>query len=344
VGAPDILTFALSVGALAPVAGLIGKATDELAQRVGPRLGGLLNATFGNAAELIITLFAVQSGLLTLVKASITGSIIGNTLFVLGFALLLGGLRHRPLLFDSRHAGVSAALMILAIAGLYLPAVFGASVPDHVAVERLSEFVAGVLLLIYGAYLVHTVLEDTRLGPAEQPTTGPAHEADAVDDTVSETPWSMRRSILVLAGATVGAAVCSEIMVSTVESVTQQLGWSEFFVGVVIVAVIGNAAEHFAAVQMAWKNRLDVSLSITAGSSTQIALFVAPVLVFASLVLGHPMDLVFTPLELAILGITTAIFAYISIDGESSWLEGVQLLGIYTIAAIAFFLIPVPPE
>lgn len=328
---PDVLVFALAAASLIPLAGLIGKATEELAHHLGPRAGGLLNATFGNAAELIITAFAIHRGLLALAKASITGSIIGNTLLVLGAALLAGGGRHGLQKYDSRAASLNAAMMILAVAGLYLPATFAASVQNHVIIEELSLLVAGVLLITYLAYLVYTVLQGhprSRGAPA-----APAAEPPA---------WSTALALAVLAAATVGAAVSSEVLVGAVEPVTAQLGWSEFFVGVIVVALVGNAAEHFSAIQMAWQDRLDVTLAIAAGSSTQIVLFVAPVLVFLSVLVGHPMDLIFTPLELTILGLAAAIFAYICLDGESNWLEGVQLLSLYLIAAFAFFFLPVP--
>jgi Ca2+:H+ antiporter len=332
-----LVVFALASASLVPLAGLIGKATEELAHHLGPRYGGLLNATFGNAAELIITVFALQRGLLTLVKASITGAIIGNTLFILGLSLLAGGVRHRIQRYDPRETSLNAAMMILAIAGLYLPATFAVSVREPAAIGSLSLLVAGVLLLTYGAYLVYTVLQGHPDGGAS------SHAAPlAAGPTAPEAAmWSVRKAIAVLAAATVGAAVSSEILVGAVQPVTAQFGWSEFFVGVIVVALVGNAAEHFSAIVFAWRNRLDVTLAIAAGSSTQIALFVAPVLVFLSLALGHPMDLIFEPLELAILGLSTALFAYICIDGESNWLEGFQLLAIYFMAAVVFFLVPV---
>ena len=333
---PMLAVFFLSALGLVPLAGLIGQATEELAHHLGPRWGGLLNATFGNAAELIITLFAVQRGLLTLVKASITGSIIGNLLLILGVSLLAGGLKHGIQRYDSRETSLASAMMILALAGLLLPATFALGVSDHQPIEEISLLVAGVLLLTYIAYLAYSL----RQGSGDpQGESHPAHETTT--DRSDHAAWSIPRSLATLALATAGAAWASEMLVGTVEPVTQQFGWSEFFVGVIVVAIVGNAAEHFSAVQFAWKNRLDLTLGIAAGSSTQVALFVAPVLVFASVLLGHPMDFIFQPLELAILVISTSIFAYICIDGESNWLEGVQLLAIYLMAGIVFFLIPV---
>lgn len=332
---PPLIVFTAATIGLVPLAGLIGEATEQLAEHIGGRLGGLLNATFGNAAELIITSFAIHSGLLTLAKASITGSIIGNTLLVLGLSLLAGGLNRGQQKFDPRETSINAAMMILAIAGLYLPAVFALYGPGGEIIEELSLIVAGVLIATYLAYLVYTVVQ----APADaRPSSETSDVADAGSAPLAR--WGLRTSLLVLAGATAGAALASELLVGAVEPVVQQLGWSEFFIGVIVVAIVGNAAEHFSAVQMAMKGRLEITFGIAAGSSTQVALFVAPVLVFLSLVLGHPMTLIFTPLELVILGLSTAIFAYLSIDGETNWMEGVQLLAIYVIAACAFFLLP----
>jgi Ca2+:H+ antiporter len=349
-GLPPLAIFVLAALALVPLAGLIGEATEHLAHHLGPRYGGLLNATFGNAAELIITVFGVREGLLTLVKASITGSIIGNSLLVLGTSLVAGGLRNGLLRYDARSTSMSAAMMLLAVGGLYLPATVALTLPEAALRQELSYLVAGVLLLTYVVYLVYSVQHPSEAEgdplaavlPAEAP---PRHEGAraARRPGAPVGVWSVRRAILVLTGATVGAAVASELLVDAVHPVTEQLGWSEFFVGVIVVALVGNAAEHFSAVQFAWRNRPEVTLAITTGSSMQLALFVAPVLVLLSPALGHPMDLVFVPLELAILGLTTAIFAYICLDGESNWLEGVQLLAIYLMAAFAFFFLPVPP-
>jgi len=345
-GWPPPLVFAAACLGLVPLAGLIGHATGQVALRLGAQYGGLLNATFGNAAELIITLLALRQGLFTLVKASITGSIVGNTLLVLGLALLVGGVRHGLLRFDLRLASLNAALMILAVAGLLLPALFSTLVPDSDRVEELSVLVAVVLLLSYLAYLVF-VLRGT--GPFVAQPAGAVRGADpwnaraeGEDQVVSETPeWSLRRGLLTLAGATVGTAIVSEALVDAVEPVTREFGWTELFVGVILIPIVGNAAENWAAVRAAWRNHVDLTLGITAGSSTQIPLFVTPVLIFASLAIGRPMTLVFEPLELMVLALSTAIFAYVSLDGESHWLEGVMLLALYLMTAAVFFLDPV---
>jgi Ca2+:H+ antiporter len=344
-GAPDVLVFVAAGLGLLPLAGLIGHATSQVAHHLGSQYGGLLNATFGNAVELIITLFALRQGLVMLVKASITGSIVGNTLLVLGLALLAGGVRHGLLKFSVRPASLNAALMILAVAGLVLPALFSTLVPDSGRIEAISLTVAVILLASYFAYLVYVLRGDGPfLGPrrAEQraraaasaplPPPAPAQKQLA--------GWSLRHGLLALAAATLGTAVVSEALVSAVEPVTRQLGWTELFVGVILIPIIGNASENWAAVRAAWHNHVDLTLGITAGSSTQIPLFVTPVLILASLLLGQPMTLVFEPLELMVLALSTAVFAYLSLDGESHWLEGVLLLALYLMTAVVFFLDP----
>jgi Ca2+:H+ antiporter len=346
-GAPDLLVFGAAGLGLVPLAGLIGHATGQVALHLGPQYGGLLNATFGNAAELIITLFALRQGLFTLVKASITGSIVGNTLLVLGLALLAGGVRHGLLRFSVRPASLNAALMILAVAGLVLPALFSTLVPDSGRIEAISLMVAIILLASYFAYLAYVLRGDGPfIGPrrAERrrhvATSAPPATVTPEPASMQTTAWSLRSGLSILAAATVGTAILSEALVNAVEPVTRQLGWTELFVGVILIPIIGNAAENWAAVRAAWRNHVDLTLSITAGSSTQIPLFVTPVLILASLMLGQPMTLVFEPLELMVLALSTAIFAYLSLDGESHWLEGVLLLALYLMTAVVFFLDP----
>jgi Ca2+:H+ antiporter len=329
-GVSDVLVFAAACVGLVPLAGLIGHATGQVALHLGAQWGGLLNATFGNAAELIITLLALREGLFILVKASLTGSIVGNTLLVLGLALLAGGARHGVLRFDVRLTSLNAALMMLAVAGLLLPAVFGTLVADAARLEELSVIVALILLLSYAAYLLFLL----------RGSQGWLVEERGQDSSVTP-EWTLRRGLLTLAAATLGTAVVSESLVGAVEPVTAQLGWTELFVGVILVPIVGNAAENWAAVRAAWRNHVNLTLGITSGSSTQIPLFVAPVLILASLVIGRPMTLVFEPLELLVLALSTAIFAYISLDGESHWLEGVLLLALYLMTAAVFFLDPV---
>jgi Ca2+:H+ antiporter len=335
---PSPVVFALSALGVVPLAGLIGMATEELSARIGPKYGGLLNATFGNAAELIITILAIRQGLLLLVKASITGSIIGNSLLVLGVSVLYGGLKHGWQRFDEHEARHHLTLMVLAVSGLFLPAMFATAQPDHWVVEEVSLLVAAILLLTYVAYLGFSLFSSQSSPDADVAVAPVVGHAEAHEHVAT---WSVRKALIVLGVATGATVFVSELLVRTVEPVTHQLGWSEFFVGIIIVPLIGNAAEHFSAVVFAGKNRVDLTMAIAAGSSTQIALFVAPVLVFLSLALGNPMDLVFDRMELLVLGLTSIIFAFVAMDGRSNWLEGIQLLALYVIIAVVFFFLPV---
>ncbi len=330
---PLFLTSALAV---IPLAGLMGEATEALAEKTGPRLGGLLNATLGNAAELIITLFAVKAGLLDLVKASLIGSILGNVLLVMGFSIFLGGLKNGVQKFDRSHAGVDATMTILAVIALSVPSFFNAAMePDTLRVEELSLTTAGAMIVIYGLSILYTLRSRTpteaEIGAAVPPTRGGPH-------------WSTRKALGILALATVGIALMSEFLVSSVEPVTQQLGFSEFFVGIIIIPIIGNVAEHVVAVEVALKNQMDLSLSIALGSSLQVALFVAPVLVFVSPLLGNPLALEFNGFEVLALTAAAVIAALVALDGESNWLEGAMLLVVYIIIALAFFFLPSLPS
>jgi Ca2+:H+ antiporter len=332
-GAPVPVTFVLSALGIVPLAALIGHATEALAHHLGPRAGGLLNATFGNAAELIITIFALNAGLFTLVKASITGSIIGNILLIIGFSCFLGGIRNGIQRFSPSEAGRHATMMLLAVTGLLVPAFFGTVTTDHFIIEELSVAVAIILLLLYGAYIGYSFTTAEEEKSQEE-------MIEAEDAAEPGSPWSVRVALAVLAGAIVATAVVSEILTGAVEPLSKQVGLTEIFVGVIIVPIVGNAAEHFSAVQLAVKNRMDVSLAIGAGSSIQIALLVGPLLVLLSLLFGKPMDLVFTPMEILVVALSTVIFNYINQDGETNWLEGIQLLAVYLIAAAAFFFLP----
>lgn len=325
--ASPVLVFAFASLGVIPLAGLIGSATEELAAHTGPRLGGLLNATLGNAAELIITIFAIRAGLLELVKASITGSILGNLLLVLGLSIFAGGLKNGTQRFDRSQAGLNGTMLILAVIAILVPSIFGHAIePDHEAVEGLSIAVAVVMIVLYV------------LGVFYSFTTG---KSDPLShEPVDVAQWSTRASLVVLLASTLGIAWLSEALVGSVEHVTENLGWSEFFVGIIIVPIVGNVSEHLVAVQMAIKNRMELSLSISLGSSLQIALFVAPVLVFLSLLMGNPMDLIFNQFELIALAAASLIAALVALDGESNWLEGIQLLLLYIILAIAFFFLP----
>lgn len=326
----DLWVFLSSALAVIPLALYLGQATEALAHHTGPRWGALLNATLGNAAELIITLVAINRGLIELVKASITGSIIGNLLLVLGAAMLLGGLRHGLQRFDKRQAGTNAVLLMLSVVALAVPTFLSASLgpPQSAKVEALSLGVAGAMLLLYGLYLLFAWQQQPILPkePASSPGTAPS--------------WSIRRSLLVLTLSTVGVAVASELLVGAVEPVVSQFGVSEAFLGVILVPIIGNVAEHLVAVQMAMENKMDLSVEVAVASSLQIALFVAPLLVFISLWVGHPMILTFNRFEMLALGVAILVASLVSFDGESHWLEGAELLLVYFIFGLAFFLHP----
>lgn len=329
-GAPPVLVFALACLGLIPLAGQLGKATETLAAQAGPRVGGLLNATLGNAAELIITMVAVREGLLELVKASITGSIIGNLLLVLGFSLLLGGLKNGVQKFSRETAGRYATLLMLAVVALSVPTLFAQNVnaPEAPRVEYLSLGVAGTMIVVYALGLLYSLRgREGMLPPASQtPSTAPRE--------------TMGAALARLALATAGVVVLSEILVGVIEPVVETLGVTQFFLGIVIVPVIGNVAEHLVAVDVARHNRVELSLEIALGSSLQIALLVAPLLVFLSLALGHPLTLVFDPFETTALIAGVGVAALISMDGKSNWLEGSVLLAVYAIFGLAFFFLP----
>lgn len=329
---PTAVFIASALG-IVPLAGLLGEATDALAHRAGQQAGALLNATFGNAAELIITIAAIRAGLLEVVKASITGSIIGNVLLVLGLSLLVGGIKNGFQTFGRRGASVNVTMMTIAIIGLLIPAIFAQAIEprSHEAVEYLSIGVAIALMLVYALGIIFSFRmpkEDSHEMPGE--TTTPEHTA-----------WGLKKSLAVLLVAVIAIAALSEILVGAIEPHVRQNGLTELFVGVIVVPIIGNAAEHLVAVEMAWKNKMELTLGIALGSSLQIALFVAPLLVFISLLAGNPMSLVFNPFELAALFATVLIAAFIAFDGESNWLEGAQLLVVYAILALAFFFLPI---
>lgn len=329
----DLVIFAASALAIIPLAGYLGEATEVLAEKTGPRVGGLLNATLGNAAELIIALIAIRAGRLELVKASIIGSILGNVLLVLGLSILLGGLKNGLQKFNRSHAGIDATMMILAVIALSVPSIFNAAIePDKLRVEELSLTTAGVILGIYVLSIIYLfksrTAEEREVGPGVQPAHSGPH-------------WSSRMAVAVLILSVVGIAVMSEFLVGTVETATRELGLSEFFIGIIIIPIIGNIAEHMVAVQVAIKNQMDLSLSVALGSSLQIALFVAPVLVFVSLLIGNPLTLEFNNFDLIALTAASIIAAFVALDGESNWLEGAMLLAVYAILALAFFFLPV---
>lgn len=334
---PPIAIFIVSCLGVIPLAGQMGHATEEIAERVGQGVGGLLNATFGNAAELIIAIVALRAGLFDLVKASITGSIIGNVLLVFGLSALVGGLKFETQKFNRTAAGLGGTLLVLSAVGLVVPALFHGLVgPSAVAAERnLSLEIAIVLMATYVASLFFTLKTHRHLYMGDSGDDASLHEG--------HTPPPLGRSIGKLVLATIGVAVMAEFLVAAATDTAEALGWSEVFVGVIVVAIIGNAAEHSTAVLMAAKNKMDAAINIAVGSSIQIALFVAPLLVFLSYFIApHPMDLIFTPLEVLAVGLCVGIMAFCSMDGESHWMEGVQLLAVYIILGIAFYFLPEP--
>ena len=323
-----LVLFFLSALAIVPLAKLLGDGTEALATHTTPALGGILNATFGNATELIISLFALRAGLSELVKASITGSIIGNLLLVLGGAIFAGGLKYKIQTFNKTMARASAATLLLAVIALIIPAIFLQSSPKAGGriIEELSIVVAIFMLVVYFSGLLFTLHTHKHLNKEDEPSGGPN--------------WSMRKSILILLAATLAVAWMSEILVGAVEPIIKHLGWTELFIGVIVVAIIGNAAEHSSAVMMATKNKMDIALQISIGSATQIVMFVAPLLVLVSLLFKEPMSLVFNTFELVAIILAVLISNLVTADGESNWLEGVQLLMAYAIMAVAFFFLP----
>lgn len=326
---PPLLVFILAAAAVIPLASLIGAATESLAHYTGPRIGGLLNATLGNAAELIITIVAIRAGLLELVKASITGSILGNLLLVMGVSMLYGGIRNGVQKFNPGQAGRNAILLVLATLAMLIPSLFSGSIGDEtsVKVEALSVGAAVVMIVLYGLGLLYSLRDSSAEG----------HHA--VEEGVAP-HWSMRASLLILAAVTAGIVWMSEVLVGVVEPVMAQLGVSEFFLGVILVPLIGNVAEHLVAVELAGKNKMDISVEIALSSSLQIALLITPLLVFLSLLLGHPLQIIFNNFELLALMAGVVISAMVSFDGESNWLEGAALLGVYLILGLAFFFLP----
>jgi Ca2+:H+ antiporter len=332
------LVFVFACLGLLPLAGAMGEATEQLAHRTGERVGGLLNATLGNAAELIITVVALRAGKVELVKASIVGSILGNLLLILGLSLLVGGLKNGLQRFDPRAAGTASTMMLLSVIGLLIPTLFEVvhKVQHHLPLlsespdpllDKLSLGIAAVLMLVYVLSLVFSLTTPSR---------GIAPEVGVTHRETPEGSWSLGTTVGVLVGSTLATVVLSELLVGAVEPVVRRTGVSEVFLGIVLIPLVGNVAEHLVAVSTAAKNRMELSLAISLGSSQQIALFVAPLLVFVSLLFGREMTLFFNPFEVAVLGLSVLIAGQIAADGESNWLEGAQLLVVYTIVAMAF--------
>ncbi|HUQ18142.1 MAG TPA: calcium/proton exchanger [Gemmatimonadaceae bacterium] len=327
--APALVIFACSALAIIPLAGVLGNATEELAGHTGPTLGGLLTSTLGNFAELVIAAFALRAGLVDLVKASITGSILGNLLLVLGAAQLAGGLKYQTQKINPKLVGLNTTLLNVAVLGLVLPALFHSLHPDpqRVATVNMSEGVSALLILGYLLSIVYTMKTHKRL----------FHEAATEDHAPHQSTWSLRRSIAVLIVAAVTVGVMSEILVGVTEEATKSLGLSEIFVGLIVIPIIGNAAENSSAVLMAMKNRMDLGVGIAVGSSVQVALVVAPLLVFLGLLFGQPMDLAFSMFEVVSVVLAVMVASSVIRDAESDWLEGAFLLIAYAAIAVAFF-------
>jgi Ca2+:H+ antiporter len=325
-----VAVFLVAAAAVIPLAGLLGRATEEVAARMGPTAGGLLNGTLGNAGELIIALLALRAGHIEVVQASVSGSIIGNLLLVFGLAIFVGGLRREKQTFSRVAAGTNVSMLFLAVVALVTPAVFNLVAYGELhhqggPVEKLALWTSLVLVAIYGLSFVMTFR---------------THRAWFKGEAHGEPTVRHSTALAMLAVATVLIVVCSEILVGAIEEASKALGLTELFVGMIVVAVVGNAAEHSTAILMAKKNQPDAALAIAVGSSTQVALLVAPLLVFASFAFGHPMTLVFHPLEIAAIVLSVLIIHMVAVDGETNWFEGLELLAVYVMLALAFYYLP----
>ena len=382
---PSLVPFILAALGLIPLAGIIGLATEVLAERLGPNTGGLLNATFGNAAEIIIGIAALAAGLPDVVAASLAGSIIGNILLVLGSSMLLGGWRHRQQKFDERTARQYAVMLALVVIGLSIPSLLatvgegyrpGVSVLRGTELHELSIGIAIILLFCYAAYILFSIFgirdglasvprtdlqqgekehdEEIQAIPAEKIIAQSAAEVDIEEKNGSRQASNAGRFVVfvslwkntvwlplvVLAVATTVTAVASEVLVGTIEPLTKQIGLNPLFVGLIVLPIVGNAAEHFSAITAARRNQMEISLSITAGSSIQVALFAAPVLVIIGAIIGSPLNLTFSLFEVILFGFVAGLYALICLDGESTWLEGLLLCAFYLILALGSFFSP----
>jgi Ca2+:H+ antiporter len=329
VGFPPLVVFALSALAIVPLSAVLGQATEAVAEHTSPTVGGVLSATMGNLAELIIAGIALRAGLIDLVKASITGSILGNLLLVLGIALFAGGLRYPVQRFNRSLAGSSTTILQIAVFGLVVPALFHGLHPDpqRVATVRMSHYVAVLLIAGYAAWLVFSLWTHSDELTAER---------GASDVTVAP-KWSSKKATLILILAAAGIGVVAEVLVATTEEAVKVLGFSEFFVGLILIPIIGNAAENSSAIIMAMRNRMDLALGIAVGSSIQVALLIAPLLVLLGMVFHQPMDLAFTVMEVASIALAVLVTSSVIRDAETNWLEGALLLLAYAVLAVAFF-------
>ena len=335
VQADHLVLFVVSAIALVPLAKLIGDSTEHLSTQYGPTAGSLLNVTFGNAAEIIIAVTAISAGLLDLVKASITGAIIGNILLILGLSIIAGGFRYKEQSFSRENIGVQSSMLFLAIIGLAVPTILATTIlstsENQGQVQLMSDALAIILLIVYILGIVFTFITHKHLFT-------PPETAEGMQESHGA-HWSKKKSFLFLAASMAGVIVVSEILVASVETTGKELGFGQLFVGAVIVGIVGNAAEHSSAILLSLKGKIELSIGIAAGSGTQIALFVVPILVFAGIAMGQPFTLVFTLLELATIFLAAIILNLIVHDGRSNWFEGVMLTAVYIIIAIAFFFV-----
>lgn len=326
--------FIISALSIIPLAGMIGEATEELAIYTGPKLGGFLNATFGNATEIIITFFSIKAGLFALVKASLVGSIMGNSLLVLGASMLIGGFKYKTQKFNKKTTETTATMLLFAVIGLCVPAIFMQANKGSVIstkYEYFSVIIAVVMFIVYLLSLIFSFYTHKELF-AIIPEDGEEEKEE------EKAKWSLTKTIIILLIVTIFVAIESEILVDAVKPMTQTLGLSEFFVGIILIPIIGNAAEHSTAIIMALKNKMDISVEIALGSSLQIILFAIPIAVFISLFFT-PMSIVFNVFELVALLISVVVSSKVASDGESNWLEGALLIAIYIILAVSFFIL-----
>jgi Ca2+:H+ antiporter len=347
VHADDIIIFVIAAIALIPLAKLIGDSTEHLSIHYGTSLGSLLNVTFGNAAEIIIAIVAINAGLLDLVKASISGAILGNILLIFGLSILAGGFKYKEQFFNRENTGLQTSMLFLAIIGLAVPTVLAntvnledggsVNVENQVSIQILSDILAFLLLAVYIAGIIFTFFTHQQI--FTQPVSREHHQEEKESKENHITHWSKKKSFLLLGLSMAGVIVVSEILVGSVEATTEEFGFGELFVGAIIVGIVGNAAEHSSAIILARKGKIDLSIGIAAGSGTQIALFVVPILVIAGIIMNKPFTLVFTLFELATIFLAAIILNLISHDGKSNWFEGVMLTVVYIIIAIGFFFI-----
>jgi Ca2+:H+ antiporter len=347
--AEQLILFVVAAIGLIPLAKLIGDSTEHLASHYGATLGSLLNVTFGNAAEIIIAIVAINAGLLELVKASITGAILGNILLIFGLSIMTSGFKFKEQFFNKENVSMQASMLFLAIIGLTIPTILastGLNAEDElnqIKIQFLSDALAFLLLAVYVAGLIFTFFTHKHLFTSRlvnQDDNGITIKGKNLQQLEIHKEWSKKKSFLLLGLSMAGVIVISEILVGSIEVVTAEFGFGELFVGAIIIGIVGNAAEHSSAIFLARKGKMDLSIGIAAGSGTQIALFVVPILVISGILLNRPFNLVFTVFEIASVLLAAIILNLIAHDGKSNWFEGVMLMAVYLIIAIGFFFIP----